>query len=38
MHGSSVNHPKDPINGLKGGSLSGSPLGESLGYPPFDGW
>jgi hypothetical protein len=40
---SSAGHPKGPIGGLKGGSLSKFPLGElppgeSLGCPPSDGW
>ncbi len=30
MRGLSVGHPKDPIGGLKGGSLGGSLLGEFL--------
>jgi len=43
MHGLGANHPKDPIGGLKGGSLGGSPLdelpqGESPSCPPFGGW
>jgi hypothetical protein len=38
-----VGHPKDPTSGLKGGSLSESPLGEFcpseyLGCHPSDGW
>ncbi len=41
MRKSNVGHPKDPTNGVKGGSLSRSPpcellLGESLGCPPSD--
>ncbi len=40
---SGVNHPKNPTSGLKGGSLGRSfpnklPLGESPGYPLFNGW
>ncbi len=43
MHRLGANHPKDPIGGLKGGFLSGSPLdelpqGESPSCPPFGGW
>jgi len=42
MHRLGASHLKDRIGGLKGGSPSGSPLGElplgeSLGCPPFDG-
>jgi len=38
-----VGHPKDPIGGLKGGSLNKSPLGELLlgespSCPPSNGW
>jgi hypothetical protein len=43
MCGLSASPLKDPIGGLKGGSLSRSPLselhlGETLSYPPFNGW
>jgi len=42
MHGLCVSHPKDPIGGLKGGSIGGSPLdelprGEYPSCPPFGG-
>jgi hypothetical protein len=41
--GLGVGHPKDPIGGLKGDSLGGSPpselpLSESLSCHPFSGW
>ncbi len=43
IHGLGVGHPKDPMNGLKGGSFDESPPckfppNESLGCLPFGGW